>query len=104
MQHIPDDADNRKPSWWSAARAETQALADGILTGPITASCGLVDHEHDGSAVAVTFCELSALKHRDAHRPKIVDAHDATISDGSILVRLSRATFDRKGTTPVNAT
>jgi hypothetical protein len=59
MQNIPDDSDDLKPGRLHSAGSETEATTDGILSGPETANCGLVDDEHGRSAVAITLGELS---------------------------------------------
>src|SRR6267378_461039 len=102
MQNILDDPNDLKPSRLRPASSETQAAAYGILTGPVTASCGLIDNECSRGALPVALREFSTLQQRYAHCPKIVYAHDTTISAWSVGVGFSRMTFDGKRTTSVN--
>src|SRR6267378_1351216 len=102
MQNILDDPNDLKPSRLRPVGSKTQAAANGILTGPVTMSCGLVDDERGRSATPVTLSEFSTPKQGDAHCPKIVHAHHTAISAWSVCIGFSRMTFDGKRTTSVN--
>src|ERR1700735_482322 len=88
LMNVPYDADNFHPT---RIVITLEALADGVLPGPIISRHRLVDDGYGRGRLAVRIREDSPGKQRDLQRREKVRGHNGII--GAIVFLLSRSTL-----------
>src|SRR5262249_57970445 len=73
--------------------AHLNAFADRVLSGPVTAREGFVDHHHAGRSLAIPLIECAATPHRNPQRFSVPRTDDGRIHFGA-FARLRGVPFD----------
>ncbi len=79
--NVADYADNRQPAGLRIERAQVDALADGIGTGPESFGERVIDDDVRTAEVGVR--EKAAFDERDAHRFEVAEIGGARLCDGA---------------------